>query len=127
METIAQSPANEADQKSFYWSAAANVVFQDPDGQLGTWQTNANVTTKTAFLPLSGVLRLQNLAQQVFLETFPDANVGMIVNVVLLNICQLGYMTPNEYMDDMAKAMIAQAQADMAAAHAKEAGNGPDQ
>lgn len=102
---IAQSPANEAEQLLNYWSAAVMVIYQEGDQQ-ASWMCNTTVTNKNGYMNVRGLLETQALAQEHFLKAYPSMTPDKIVNTVILGMCNLGWMTSEQYLDASTKKML---------------------
>lgn len=102
---IAQSPANENQTHSTYWSSPVMVVYLE-NGQQVSWMCNTIITTKNAFVNVRALLEIQALAHEHFLKSFPSKTEADITNTVVMGINNIGWMTPEEYLDPSTKKML---------------------
>jgi hypothetical protein len=89
-------------KKMHFFMIAAELVFKikDPNGEeigINTARFNAIITNDTANFPVRLIGKAQQTVQLHFhRKVGPDAPVE-VIDVVILNICPLGYMTDEEF------------------------------
>jgi hypothetical protein len=99
--TSTTPPANAAGRK-FYFMVAAEVVFQLPAGEnevaLHTAKVNGVITHTKDQIPSNLLGQAQKVAQmQLFKKMGDDSVTANVLDVVILNVMQLGYMTEEEF------------------------------
>jgi hypothetical protein len=97
---------NAGEGRKFHFMVAAEVLFQMPAGEnteevvLSSATLNAMVTNDKDVFPARMLGRAQQAVQmQLFKKLGDDSTKANVVDVTILNVMNLGYMTDAEFQD----------------------------
>lgn len=95
------------DQKKYHFLVAALIIFKDKsdDSQIMKVELNTVVEHETDDIPVKLLGRAQQAAQIRFFKEMSDSQI-QVIDVVILNMIRMGYMTSEEFKKGMTPAEV---------------------